>query len=283
MSATVQRYMSFSKFASLIQNKSLFFSKMSAFEDALEGGLTVNDFFKVSNSPAIIDLAVNGLWAAASTHGEERVNRIKDAESAREKVSKRAFQTPFGIYPSDEAERLFPVCKEWLYVSCWHESDHECSAMWKLYGHENNSVCVFSTNEALEESIINHGSCDRLEVHRVNYISHIDESFSISPLGPFISKSKPYSFERETRVVSWSSCVDISKFSINKESGRLFAVDLEKMIKKIVVSPSADPWFKSVVEKLCEGAGINVDIEDSALRMQPIFDVYQAMGGYGKC
>ena len=50
------------RFLGLVQTRSLYLSKMSAFEDALEGGLTVDDFFKTSNAPALIDLAMTDIW-----------------------------------------------------------------------------------------------------------------------------------------------------------------------------------------------------------------------------
>lgn len=277
MSAIIQRYMDLPKFVSLIQTRSLYLAKMSAFEDALEGGLTVRDFFKVSNAPAILDLALNGAWPAANETADQRVARLEGLESAHDELEKKQFQTPFCSYPRNEAERLFPACKEWLYVSCWHHSEHECAAMWQLYGRDKNSVCIFSTDEQLGAAIVPDRSCNMLEIQQVNYINHLNDTFSGNPLDPFIAKSKPYAFEREIRAVSWNSGVDLSKSPKNEESGRLFEVNLERMIQKVVVSPHSDPWFKSTVKKLCKDAGISVDIEDSVMRMQPISDIYQAM------
>ncbi|GEN23972.1 DUF2971 domain-containing protein [Halomonas cupida] len=280
MSEIIQRYMDLPKFASLIQTRALYLAKMSAFEDALEGGLTVGDFFKTSNSPAIIDLALNGAWPSANEKSAARVTRLEDFETAHNEIERRLFDTPFGSYPCDEAERLFPACKEWLYVSCWHQSEHECAAMWKLYGQDKNSVCIFSTNERLEAAIAPVFSCNMLEIQRVSYIDHINDNFSGNPLDPFIAKSKPYAFERECRVVAWNSNIDLSKTPKSDESGRLFEVNLEQMIHKVVVSPHADPWFKDTVKRLCNDASVKVDIEDSVMRMQPIADVYDAMTYY---
>ncbi|HIP01875.1 MAG TPA: hypothetical protein EYN44_20065 [Marinobacter salarius] len=277
MSVVIQRYMDLTKFVNLIQTRSLYLAKMSAFEDALEGGLTVDGFFETSNAAAIIDLALNGHWPAVSESATERANRLEETGAARNEAEKKQFNTPFGSYPRDEAERLFPACKEWLYVSCWHQSEHECAAMWRLYGRDKNSVCVFSTDEQLAAAIVPDRACNRLEIQRVNYISHIDDTFSDNPLDPFISKSKPYAFEREIRIVSWNSDIDLSKSPRNKEPGCLFEVDLGRMIQKVVVSPHADLWFKDTVKMLCEDAGINVTIEDSVMRMPPISDIYQAM------
>lgn len=273
----IQRYMDLPKFVSLVQTRSLYLAKMSAFEDGLEGGLTVDDFFKTSNAPAHIDLAINDFWPRAAEPGDERASRLESSKSVQSEVMERQFSTPFGSYPRDDAERLFPACREWIYVSCWHQSEHECAAMWRLYGRDKNSVCIFSTDEQLKAAIAMNSSCDRLEIERVNYIFHINDSFSGNLLDPFIAKSKPYAFERETRVVAWNSGVDVSTSPKNENSGLLLEVNLGKMIQKVVVSPHSDPWFKEIVKKLCEEARLSVEVEDSVIRMEPVSDIYQAM------
>lgn len=273
----IQRYMDLPKFVSLVQTRSLYLAKMSAFEDALEGGLTVDDFFRTSSAPALIDLAINDIWPMAAEPADERASRLESLKSVQNELTGRQFSTPFGSYPRDDAERLFPACREWIYVSCWHQSEHECAAMWQLYGRNKNSVCIFSTDEQLKAAIALHSSCDRLKIERVNYICHINDSFSGNPLDPFVTKSKPYAFERETRVVAWNSGVDLSTSPKNEKSGLLLEVNLEKMIQKVVVSPTADPWFKEIVKNLCVEARLSVDVEDSVIRMVPVSDIYQAM------
>lgn len=273
----IQRYMDLPKFVSLVQTRSLYLAKMAAFEDALEGGLTVDDFFKTSNAPAHIDLAINDIWPRAAETADERASRLESSKLAQSEVTERQFQTPFGSYPRDDAERLFPACREWIYVSCWHQSEHECVAMWRLYGRDKNSVCIFSTDEQLKAAVVLDSSCDSLEVEQVKYISHINDGFSESPLDPFISKSKPYAFERETRVVTWNSRLDLSTSPKNEKSGLLLEANLGKLIQKVVVSPHADPWFKDIVKKLCEDARLSLDVEDSVIRMEPVSDIYRAM------
>ncbi|MDO6825608.1 hypothetical protein [Marinobacter sp. 1_MG-2023] len=273
----IQRYMDLPKFVGLVQTRSLYFAKMSAFEDALEGGLTVDDFFKTSNAPAHIDLAINDIWPRAAETADERASRLKSSKLAQSEVSARQFPTPFGSYPRDDAERLFPACREWIYVSCWHQSEYECAAMWPLYGRDKNSVCIFSTDEQLKEAIAPDASYDSLEIERVKYVCHINDSFSGNSLDPFIAKSKPYAFEREMRVVAWNSDLDLSTLPKNENSGLLLGVDLGQLIQKLVVSPHADPWFKNIVKKLCEDARVSVEVEDSAIRMEPVSDIYQAM------
>lgn len=273
----LQRYMDLPKFVSLIQAKSIYLAKMAAFDDALEGGLTVADFFKVSNAPATIDIALNGFWPVCNEPSDERDLRLNVATKAQEELREKKFETPFGVYPCDEAEQLFPTCRQWLYVSCWHQSPHECSAMWKIYGSYKNSICIFTSVDKLKASVSSDKSFDNIDFREVNYINHIEHDFSSDPMSPFISKSRPYTFENEFRVVAWNSDVDLSKHRVNSENGALLDVDLDTLIEKIVVSPYSDPWFKNAVKKLCGEFGLLVDVTDSEIRRAPIKDIYDVM------
>ena len=280
MSTIIQRYIDLTKFESLIQTSSLYLSKMSAFGDHLEGGLTARNFFSTSNAASIIDLALNGSWPTASKTEAERITQNEQRESIQKRLSQKQFHTPFGSYSSDDAERLFPACRDWLYVNCWHNSDHECAAMWKIFSHDNNSLCIFSTTERLKAAITPDKICKRLEIQQVEYIDHAIDIFPDNPLAPFISKSKPYSFEREIRVISWDPEINLSNSPNNKESGLLLLVDLTKLIEKVIISPYADSLFKTKVEDLCKNAGLNIKVEDSAMKMHAISDIYRAFAHY---
>ncbi|WP_146157128.1 DUF2971 domain-containing protein [Shewanella morhuae] len=278
----LQRYMDLPKFVSLLQTKSIYLAKMAAFDDALEGGLTVSDFFKVSNAPKTFDFAFNLAWPSYNESQDEREERSTAAHKAQNELRERKFETLFGVYQCDEAEQLFPICKQWLYVSCWHQSPHECSAMWKIYGSDKNSVCIFTTVEKLKASIATSNLFKNIDFREVNYISHIDHEFSIDPISPFIAKSKPYTFENEFRVVAWNENIDLTMSSVNSEVGALLGVKLETLIDKIVVSPYSDPWFKNSVKQLCNELGVSVDVIDSEIRMEPIKGFYDALSHLDK-
>lgn len=276
MTTTIQRYMDLPKFISLLQTNSLYLAKMSIFEDALEGGLTATDYLKTSNDLARLDLAINGLRPVANEAEHTRTHRLENAQRISKEISARKFETPFGSFLCDKADTVFPACREWLYVSCWHESEHECSAMWKLYGNDKNSLCLFSTLEKLKGSLSRKSSLNQLEIEPVNYIDHKSDILPSKPISPFIAKSKPYSFEKEIRLIAWNSEIDISINPKNEKTGIFIDIDLHTLIEKIIISPHADSWFKATVEKLCRDSGLNAEIQNSSIHMQPITDIYQA-------
>jgi hypothetical protein len=273
----LQRYMDLPKFMYLLQREALFLPKMSVFDDQLEGGLTAKDYLSTSNDAAIIDNAMNGLWPSASETVDERSIRLEKANSTQIEIRQREFKTPFGVYKCEDIDKVFSRCREWLYVSCWHKSMYECSAMWSLYGGDNNSVCIFTTEEKLKSLIQASENIDRINLYDIDYIDHKKASLSDECLAPFLAKSLPFSFEKETRLIAYDSKVNLNSAVENNIKGIEISIgSLPQLIDKVVISPNADAWFSSSVKQLCEEKGLKI-IVDSTLRTERVDSFYGAL------
>lgn len=280
MESTVilQRYMNLPKFMYLLQEGALFLPKMSIFEDHLEGGLTARDYLSTSNDVAILDIAINGFWPAADESAENRSKLLDQAKLIQQELRLRTFETPFGSYKRDDIDKVFSRCREWLYVSCWHKSPHECSAMWSLYGADKNSVCIFTSEDKLRDQIQLANEVDTVTFQDVKYLDHKRASLGNECLAPFFAKALPFSFEKELRVISYNSTIDLNITAKNSASGeRLSIKSLSELIDKIVVSPKADPWFFKSIQKLCSEHGLNVEIQESSLRTERVENFYGAL------
>ena len=62
LESKIQRYMDLPKFLHLLETSKLFLSKISAFDDNLEGGLTRLDALLISGVAERLDFAINRLW-----------------------------------------------------------------------------------------------------------------------------------------------------------------------------------------------------------------------------
>lgn len=275
--ATLQRYMDLPKFIYFLQESALFLPKMSIFEDRLEGGLTAKDYLSTSNDAAILDVAMNGFWPTTDETTENRTNRLEQAESIQKKIRLREFDTPFGSYKSDDLEKIFSLCREWIHVSCWHKSPHECSAMWSLYGADKNSVCIFTTEDKLANNIRPESNANIITFQDVKYLDHESDCLDKNNLAPFIAKSLPFSFEKELRIVSYNPDKDLNTSEKNNASGeRLPIKSLSQLIDKIVVSPKSDSWFFESIQRLCSTYGLNVEIKESSVRVNRMKGIYEA-------
>lgn len=177
--------------------------------------------------------------------------------------------TPFGEYLKSDMQTVFPKCREYLYVSCWHRSYFECSAMWQLYGAEKNSVCIFTSIEKLEQLVIPNELFDNLKLEDVNYIDHAKAKFGSNCLEPFISKSLSFSFEKELRIVAFDSEINLGNVGVNEVSGINIGIrSLSELIDRVVVSPNSDSWFKDCVQKLCNEYGLGIEVKMSSLKRE---------------
>lgn len=269
--------MNLPKFIYLLQESALFLPKMSVFEDHLEGGLTARDYFTYSNDAARIDIGMNALWPLADETIEDGNARRSQAESSLQILKNRTFETPFGPYKCDDAESIFSRCREWIYVNCWHKSPHECSAMWSLYGADNNSVCVFTTVDKLREQIESNNDKNVIELHDVKYINHQSAHLDGNYLSPFTAKSLPFSFEKELRIISYDPRVDLNIAAKNTSVGnKLLIKSLPQLIDEIVISPNSDPWFFDSIHRLCSAHKLNVRIVKSSLSKNRIESFHEA-------
>ena len=105
-STMIWRYMDFCKFESLLDNKALFFAKSSNFEDPLEGLFS--------------DATLDDLFSLAKSHDRNSIENWL-------------------------AENLSPISKymkEMTFINCWHVSEYESAAMWKLYSKDKAGISI---------------------------------------------------------------------------------------------------------------------------------------------
>lgn len=264
------RYLDLKKFESLLSSQALYLAAMSSFDDKLEGSLSLNSFLDVSNEPLLLDHIVNNLMPSAKIETpEERENNNIQNNQISKNIESRTFKTPFGDFKCDDIEEFFNKCKKHIFVSCWHTSDHECSAMWKLYGGKN-SICIktninnLSNGEGLPQF--------HYSINKVNYINY-DECYNFeSSIDPFISKYLPYKFEKESRLIAFNPNQNIKEEPLEHLEVKY---NLNNLIEELIISPEADKSFTIKVRNLCEKYGIEPNkVHDSQLQKKPIMNIY---------
>jgi hypothetical protein len=204
--AVLWRFMDFTKFVSLLKTNSLFFTRSDKFEDPFEGakGLLKNkpkwdkfykDFFIQSIK------TVPGGGGLNKTEKEllsEAKKLLAQINSIGEKQVKETF------------------------VNCWHESDFESEAMWKLYTSSlDQGIAIRTTYKRLYNSL----NCNpSIQIGRINYIDFSSNFAGINEA--FWYKRKSFEHEKEVRAI-------YSEFQSKEEFGKLIPVDLNVLIDKI--------------------------------------------------
>ena len=237
------RYMDFTKYVSLLSTKALYFTRSDCFEDGFEGakGLKRNkerwddhylDFFRsaIRNPPA----------------GYER--NVSDEE-----VEKQAREFLADL------ERGGLNSKRCTFISCWHESEYESEAMWRLYSSfMPNAVAVRTTYDRMYRAL---GRDPSIHIGRIEYIDFKSQYAGLN--AAFWRKHKSFEHEREVRAILVDSGCSAD--------GKLVPCDLSILIESVFVSPKAPAWFSSLVQDVGEKFGISVSVNASEMLEEPFF------------
>lgn len=161
------------------------------------------------------------------------------------------------------------ACMDWVYISCWHSEQHECHAMWQVYGISNEAVAIQTTESALlgaylESKIGMHTYFDEVKYKNpdkdgfrtpesIRVFNNIettsyDGRATHAALFSFM-KHIGFGYEKETRLVA----IDPNASCIEKNASEGFslpAIITRNMIKRVLIHHSAPNWFELMVKEL---------------------------------
>jgi len=152
-------------------------------------------------------------------------------------------------------------------------NEHESAAMWRLYLKSDEGIAVQSTYAKLKASIV---SDEEVFLGIVKYIDYEKEFIveSANTLSPFVHKRISYSYENEIRAVLLKWPISGDSFDTTKETifnGVQVRVDIERLVERIYVAPSAQSWFVDLVNAVIKKYGYNFTVVHSKLDESPVF------------
>ena len=163
------------------------------------------------------------------------------------------------------------------YVSCWHVSDHESFAMWRVYG---GALAIRSTPTALARSGVP-DSVHRGLVRYVDYDRHTggtehgaspeEHAFAASralfTVDRFFMKRQAFEYEKEYRLVI------MDEPTASAAPGKTIPVELDTLVENVYVAPDAPGWFKDIVVSLCAkyAPGLVGRVRQSSMALDPTF------------
>jgi hypothetical protein len=231
----IWRYMSLSKYISLLSTSTLFFSRADKFEDSFEGSSTV-----------------------------PTQSLIK--EHFKREISK-------GINVNQQYLDILRYTRKDSFINCWHMNDYESLAMWDIYTNNGEGIAIQSTYRSLCDSINEYN--EDVNIGKVKYIDYnsalIPMLYTINPL---LYKRISYAHENELRAIVQyikSRCNFNLADIPNIDMGINVKVVLEKLINNVYVAPQSDPWFKEIIESINGKYGLDVKVVNSRLDDKPIY------------
>jgi len=157
-------------------------------------------------------------------------------------------------------------------INCWHQSDVESAAMWKLYSQETNGIAIKSNFGQLSQSF----NCEEdVYIGQVEYINY-DNDFipEQDVISPFLRKRKSFEHEREVRALTWHPQTNEEGIDLFKEVfevGAYHSVDLSILIQEIIVAPYAEEWYADLVRSVVEHYKLDTPVLNSKLSEPPVW------------
>ena len=234
--AAIWRYMDFTKFVSLLDRGALFFARADTMPDPFEG----------SYSKANVRLrpVVYKDWP------KEHFDKMLDSTA----------------YASKETRRF-------TFLNCWHISENESAAMWKLYLKTDEGVAIRSTFRRLADSL---GMTEqKVHIGKVKYINYETDWLPEGNIYyPFVHKRMNFEDERELRAVIYTPPIVEGAIDYHQPSpdpGAYVPVDVNLLVERVFVSPTAPAWFRELVGSVVTRYGLDKEVARSELGEDPVY------------
>jgi len=216
--AKLWRYMDFSKFASILATRSLFFARADSFDDTWEGTVSQNDF---------------DAWKA-TIHSSDATDEEK------ERLIKNYLQ-------------WFVEVRRHTYISCWHWNDGESAAMWKLYLKSGEGIAIQTSFGRLHDELnkaprsIHLGSVQYAD-YKTDSIpggapERVGNSYLTGPFATFVRKRAGFRHECEVRAV-FQDRFDHGYDPSEAEHGIPIEVEVQELVEAVYVAPGTPAWFR---------------------------------------
>lgn len=269
------RYLSFARFAALLSQGALHFSRSDGFGDPFEGALgtlVMRDTILAPFREAGASLAKDCLAYAADVAAGKGDTRCPPAE-----LSDRAWEGY--AYMAETPERREQciasssnritrdiegaLCAEYrrTFICCWHAGEHESEAMWRLYSKDaQEGVAIRTTVGRLRDALLPKRPTVAEVEYRDDYVWRpFDGEFR-----RFLTKRRAFAHEHEVRAI-----LEDSDAGQQAAQGTLAAARLDVLIERVVISPYAPVWLLDVVQRLVGRFGLKGEVSASRMAVLP--------------
>jgi len=241
--------MDFTKYVSMIKEGGLYFSRADLLGDPLEGSFPRSTILSRRElyAPMVAELNARGDPVTADEFLEEIANLFQQARRA-------------------------------IFVNCWHESEFESVAMWKLYSSSSESIAIKSSYGRLIEILD-----DSCFVGSIEYLDfQADTIDDWNAFSGIMHKRSAFQHEREVRALSWHQALSEAAARLGEDEqvdvdldrlpkGIWKRLSLPDLIDGIYVSPASPVWFAELVESVSRRYELGIPVHRSVLEAEPTF------------
>ena len=244
MSKYLWRYMDYAKFMQLLNQKSLYFCGASNFEDPFEGQYAWGD------------------------KGESKF--LETQKKLHLKHGDRG-RMDFTFFMAMNLKTLNDLSK-FTYVNCWHQSEHESEAMWKLYcKNPAEGVLIKTSIEELQRELKSVKD-QKLQLKPVKYVKNYWIKHYNPEADVYFHKRMSFEHEKEFRAIIQHDPWEQGAIA---KHGQGVPVNLDNLIKEVRVSPLSNNVFKYLVEMSLKQHLPSKRVTKSEIELQPNLQVIE--------
>jgi hypothetical protein len=225
--------MDFTKFVSMLESNSLFFSRADLLGDPFEG-----------SSPRETE--------------RQRPNSFAGVPSDVQLKASKAVGS------------FYRWAREWTFVNCWHKNEYESAAMWKLYAKSAEAVAVKTTYDLLDSQL--HGNVYLGVVDYIDYeTAWLPEGNLLYPYA-HKRRSFAHEHEVRAVIQELPYCgeeLDMKRAA--HSAGIAMPVNLGTLLQGIHVAPTCPKWFMQLVGTVCKRYNVSAPVKQSNLDSEPFF------------
>ena len=163
------------------------------------------------------------------------------------------------------------------FVNSWHIKEYESAAMWKVYLSNNEGIAIQSTYQRLVDSLAGYEDFE-VYIGRIKYIDFRREAIpGWNLISPFVYKRKSFEYEDELRALIWTPqrgknhMLDPNQNKYRDILGLDVTTNLDVLVEKIYVSPSAPDWIGDTVRSVTARYGLTKEVVRSDLAEGPLY------------
>jgi hypothetical protein len=160
-------------------------------------------------------------------------------------------------------------------INCWHRSDYESDAMWRLYAAESKGVAICLTPDRLRAAIKPYcvfptSQPEDLWGGPVQYRDFLKVRLKPRDRERYFSKHQAFAWEREFRLLI--SLMEADEFCPGvPRSGMKVGVDLDALVERIMLGPKLSKEEMDTIVDHARIAGLGDRVCKSSLLGQPRF------------
>ncbi len=253
---TIWRFVDHSKFIWILQNTSLYFRRTDLMNDPYEG------------HPPVSYLRKN-------------IDELqKRRERVNEKLSPDGVDGPLPPVSPDDVLAPFEHFRRSYYINCWHESELESVAMWKIYLSSGDGVAIKSNFDSLL-STIKSSADGEVSGGRMNYVDFEKSSFPHDNiLRAHALKQQEYSYENEIRFSIYDppptkkdehEAGDMVDYLYGEQQpGKHLCLNIEDIIDEVRISPYSPGWVdENYWENVIDKYKLDIEVSESVVTVPP--------------